>query len=78
MGSLKLLGLLAGWDRDGWGEGSWTKNQGGAQAKNQGAKLFFWKILHTKKKNFWAQGGPEPPFPFTWVRPTIAPLLHKY
>ena len=64
MGSLKLLGLLAGWDRDGWGEGSWTKNQGGAQAKNQGAKLFFWKILHTKKKNL----GPGPFRPL-WVRP---------
>ena len=48
MGSLKLLGWLAGWDRDGWGEGGWTKNQGGAQA-------FFWKILHTKKKKFWAR-----------------------
>ena len=51
MGSWKLLGWLAG---IGMGEVR------GAQAKNQGAQALFMKILYTKKKNFWTQGGPGP------------------
>ena len=27
------------------------------------------KILYTKKKIFWTQGGPGPPLPSAWVRP---------
>ena len=60
MGSWKLLGWLAG---IGMGEVR------GAQAKIQGAQAFFMKILYTKKKIFWTQGGPGPPLPSAWVRP---------
>ena len=62
MGSWKLLGWLAG---IGMGEVR------GTQAKNQGAQAFFMKILYTKKKKFWTQGGRGPPLPSAWVRPCI-------
>ena len=62
MGSWKLLGWLAG---IGMGEVR------GAQAKNQGAQAFFMKILYTKKKKIWTQGGAGPPLPSAWVRPWL-------
>ena len=51
MGSWKLLDWLAG---IGMGEVR------GAQAKNQGPKLFLWKFYILKKKIFGPRGGPGP------------------
>ena len=55
----------------GWG-GSWYFGRGPEQKTKGGPSPFFFgslKILLAKKKKFWAQGGPGPPWGSTWVRP---------
>ena len=62
MGSWKLLG---------WPIGIGMVEVRGARVKNRGGQSLFLKILHTKKKNFWTQGGLGPPLPSTWVHPWV-------
>ena len=62
MGSWKLLG---------WPIGIGMVEVRGARVKNRGGQSLFLKILHTKKKKFWTQGGLGPPLPSTWVHPWV-------